>query len=66
VDTPAEVDVAVANIALEAVEAIAPRLRAGTIVTSGYLTSDRPTVVGLRHVERRTADAWAADLFRRQ
>jgi ribosomal protein L11 methyltransferase len=66
VDTPAEVDVAVANIALEAVEAIVPRLRAATIVTSGYLMSDSPTVVGLRHVERRTADAWAADLFRPQ
>jgi ribosomal protein L11 methyltransferase len=65
-DTPTEVDVAVANIAVEAVEAIVPRLRAGTIVTSGYLTSDRPALVGLRHVERRTADAWAADLFRPQ
>jgi ribosomal protein L11 methyltransferase len=60
------VDAAVANIALEAVEAIVPRLRAGTLVTSGYLDAQRPALTGLRHLERRTADGWAADLYRRQ
>jgi ribosomal protein L11 methyltransferase len=59
-------DVAVANIALEAVEAIVPRLDAGTLVTSGYLDAQRPAFAGLRHRERRTADGWAADLYRRQ
>jgi ribosomal protein L11 methyltransferase len=58
--------VAVANIALEAVEAIAPRLGAETIVTSGYLATQRPTLAGLRHLACRTADGWAADLYRPQ
>ena len=65
-DTLAPTDVAVANIALDAVEAIVPRLRARTVVTSGYLERDRPLIGGLRHVARRTLDAWAADLYRRQ
>jgi ribosomal protein L11 methyltransferase len=64
--TLAPADVAVANIALRAVEAIVPRLRADTIVTAGYLREERPLVAGLRHAGRRTVDAWAADLFRRQ
>ena len=59
-------DVAVANIALEAVEAIVPRLEAETIVTSGYLDAQRPALDGLRHRERRTADGWAADLYGRK
>jgi ribosomal protein L11 methyltransferase len=59
-------DVAVANIALETVEAIAPRLEAETIVTSGYLDAQRPALAGLRHRERRTADGWAADLYGRK
>ena len=60
------VDVAVANIALEAVEAIVPRLEAETVVTSGYLEAQRPVLGGLLHLERRSADGWAADVYRRQ
>jgi ribosomal protein L11 methyltransferase len=59
-------DIAVANIALEAVEAVVPRLAAGTVVTSGYLDTQRPALAGLRHGDRETADGWAADLYRRQ
>jgi len=58
-------DVAVANIALPVVEAIAPRLRAGEFVASGYLEQDRPRLPGWTHLERRTTDGWAADRFRR-
>ncbi len=62
-DLPAA-DVAVANIALAVVEAVVPRLEAAAFVTSGYLDSQRPRVRGLEHVDRRTGDGWAADLFR--
>ena len=56
-------DVAVANIELGAVEAVAPRVRADRLVTAGYLVRDRPAVPGRTHVERRARDGWAADLF---
>lgn len=59
------VDVAVANIALDAVELLAARLDAGELVASGYLERDSPKTPGWRHVERRTLDGWAADRFRR-
>jgi len=63
-DLPAA-DVATANIALGAVDAIAPRLRADRLVTSGYLAGESPSVAGFRHLDRRTAAGWAADLFAR-
>jgi ribosomal protein L11 methyltransferase len=58
-------EVAVANIALEVVEGLAPSLQARTVVTSGYLVSDRPTLPGYRHLQRVDADGWAADRFER-
>lgn len=58
-------DVAVANIAVEAVERLAPRVAAPLFVTSGYLASDRPTPAGFRRLERREAEGWAADLWER-
>jgi hypothetical protein len=33
---------------------------------SGYYETDRPEVAGFKHVERRVAEEWAADLFRRE
>jgi ribosomal protein L11 methyltransferase len=57
---------AVANIALAAVQALAPRLAAQTVITSGYLASDRLELPGLVHVERRELAGWAADLFERR
>jgi ribosomal protein L11 methyltransferase len=56
-------DVAVANITRETVEALAPRLRCRRLVVSGYLDSDPPGLAGFRHLRRRGADGWAADLY---
>ena len=58
-------DIAVANIALDVVTEVAPRLAVETVVASGYLESEQPELAGLRRVARRTSDGWAADLYRR-
>jgi ribosomal protein L11 methyltransferase len=58
------VDVAVANIALAAAEAVALRLEARELVTAGYLVADRPGLEGWEHVERRELEGWAADRWR--
>ena len=63
VDELPAADVALANIALDMVELVVPRLRSGTVITSGYLDRDRPEIAGRRHVDRREADGWAADLL---
>jgi ribosomal protein L11 methyltransferase len=55
----------VANIALAAVEALAPPLDAGGVIASGYLAADRPELRGLARTARRELDGWAADLFER-
>jgi ribosomal protein L11 methyltransferase len=59
-------DVAVANIARDAVERLGPRLESPALVTSGYLEQDDPVLTGFRREDRRTAGGWAADLFRRE
>jgi ribosomal protein L11 methyltransferase len=64
-DTVPVVDVAVANIALDAIELLAARLDAGELIASGYLERDSPKTPGWAHVERRTLDGWAADRLRR-
>jgi len=56
-------DLAVANIARETIEALAPRLRCRLLGASGYLDSDPPGLAGLRHLRRRRAGGWAADLY---
>jgi len=58
-------DVAVANIALPVIEAVAARVRSSHLVTSGYLAADPPRLGGWTHVERRDRDGWRADRFRR-
>ena len=60
-----DTDVAVANIALDVVERLLPRLECRSVVTSGYLDRDRPNVPGWAVADRREADGWAADLFAR-
>jgi ribosomal protein L11 methyltransferase len=55
--------VVVANIALEAIVALAPRVSTRFFVTSGYLASDTPELAGFTGRERRELDGWAADLF---
>ena len=58
-------DVAVANIALAAVEAIVPRLHSPVVVTSGYVAGERPRLAGFDRVEHREREGWAADVWRR-
>jgi ribosomal protein L11 methyltransferase len=65
VDPLPRVDVALANIALDVVERLAHRLDARALVTSGYLDRDEPSLSGWEKAGRRTADGWAADLYRR-
>jgi ribosomal protein L11 methyltransferase len=60
-----ETDVAVANVSLEVVEALLPRLPSRLAVTSGYLDTDQPALAPFRRVGRRTLDGWAADLLER-
>ena len=58
-------EIAVANVALDVVEQLAPRLETRLFVTSGYLDRDEPRLDGWEHTDRLTADGWAADLFQR-
>jgi len=58
-------ELTVANIALDIVERLLPRLASRRAVTSGYLDRDRPRVDGWRSVSRREHDGWAADLLER-
>jgi ribosomal protein L11 methyltransferase len=60
---PPPADVAVANLSLAAVPRLLARLRAGVVVTAGYLAADEPQVPGWRRTTRRELDGWAADLF---
>ena len=60
-----EMAVALANVALDVVEALLPRLPARRAVVSGYLDRDEPRAAGWRHRDRREMDGWAADLFER-
>ena len=66
VDSLPAVRTAVANVTLESVTAIAPRLDCERLITSGYLASEQPEPPGFRHVDRREAEGWAADLFERR
>jgi ribosomal protein L11 methyltransferase len=59
-------DVAVANIALEAVAAVAPRLVSPVLIASGYLERDHPSPRGYERRRRATAGGWAADLYLRK
>jgi ribosomal protein L11 methyltransferase len=60
-----DADVAVANVALPAVDAVAGRLRCERLVTSGYLSAESPRLPGYQLVERRTGEGWAAERYRR-
>jgi ribosomal protein L11 methylase PrmA len=59
-------DVALANIDLASVEALAPGLHARVLVTAGYFHSRMPQLPDFAHRERRIDGGWAADLFERQ
>ena len=61
-----EAELALANIAADAVEALGPRLRTARAITSGYLVSDEPALEGYRRERRVQSGGWAADLHVRQ
>jgi len=61
-----EADLVAANVTLAAVRALGRRLTAAAAVTSGYLASDRPELVGYAQGAHRELDGWAADLFERR
>jgi ribosomal protein L11 methyltransferase len=63
-ETMPPADVVVANISLEAVESLPDRVACATLVTSGYLAPDQPTLRGFEHVARCTLDGWACDVSR--
>ena len=63
-EAPPRADVAVANIALDVVEALGARVECDRFVTSGYLAVDEPALPRFAHAERRTLDGWAADVWR--
>jgi ribosomal protein L11 methyltransferase len=56
-------DVALANITRPTLEAVAPRVRARWLISSGYLPTDATELDTFRHVRRLTRDSWAADLY---
>jgi ribosomal protein L11 methyltransferase len=57
------VSVAAMNVTRELVELVADRLEAETLVTSGYVSSERPKLAGWKHMARKEREGWAADLF---
>jgi ribosomal protein L11 methyltransferase len=56
---------AVANISLDSVQALQPRIDARTLITSGYFESEQPQLEAFEHVSRATLDGWACDVYRR-
>jgi ribosomal protein L11 methyltransferase len=58
-------DVVVANVALDVVERLLPRLDAKLAITSGYLERDDPRATGWRRIDRGDREGWAADLYER-
>jgi ribosomal protein L11 methyltransferase len=61
-----DADVLVANVSSAFVSQVARRMRARTLLVSGYLESERPTAAGYDPIRRLTQDGWAADLLRRE
>jgi ribosomal protein L11 methyltransferase len=66
VDPLPDAVLALANITLDGVTAVAGRLPSAELVASGYLAGQRPSPEGWDHVDRREAEGWAADLFVRR
>ena len=58
-----EAGTTVANITLEAVRELAPRVRSRYLVTSGYLATDELLLPGRSGLRRVTLDGWAADVW---
>lgn len=56
-------DTTVANLTLDAVRALAPRVESTHLVTSGYLAGDHPDLRGFERLRRDELDGWAADVW---
>jgi ribosomal protein L11 methyltransferase len=63
VDELPAADVTVANLLLDPVLALLPRLHSPVAITSGYLAGDAPAAPGWRRRTRVVLDGWAADLL---
>lgn len=61
-----DADLALANIAAEAVLALSGKLRTARVISSGYLVSDDPALEGYRVDRRVQGGGWAADLHVRR
>ena len=66
VDELPPADVGVANITRPLVETVGELVDCGTLITSGYLVSDKLELSRFDHVERLAAEGWAADMFARR
>jgi ribosomal protein L11 methyltransferase len=55
----------VANLTLEYVRRLAPRIRSSQLVTSGYLATDHLQLAGRTGCRRAALDGWAADVWER-
>jgi ribosomal protein L11 methyltransferase len=53
----------VANLTLDSVRELAPRVRSARFVTSGYLTAELPDLPGRTRVRRAELEGWAADIW---
>jgi ribosomal protein L11 methyltransferase len=58
-------DVTVANLLLDPVRALLPRVPSSLAITSGYLAGETPAATGWRRRSRLVLDGWAADLLAR-
>jgi ribosomal protein L11 methyltransferase len=63
VDSLPKVDVAVANMTLELLSELAPRLDVRRLVASGYLAGTQVDLPGYRRLERVEAEGWASEVF---
>jgi len=61
-----DAEIAVANIDSSTIAQLEPSERCRVFVTSGYYESERPSLAGFEHADRRAGERWAADLFRRE
>jgi ribosomal protein L11 methyltransferase len=61
-----ESDLALINIELAPVRALAPKLTAAHAITAGYLSADSLELPGYEPLRRLERDGWAADLFARR
>jgi ribosomal protein L11 methyltransferase len=59
-------DLVLANLTLDAVEALAPLVDAERLAASGYLARETPSLAGWATIDRRELDGWAADLLMRK